>query len=318
MPTPTQNPGIVSVTEVYGRSSDTSIDEGTLGLSYQRRFQVKTADPYIGGLNVRTALGLPKLGDAYSIKIPGTTTVLEHDDFVACRRIHADQRPDSVLWDVTVDYAPYDFAFNNVDPTQNEPKCTWSWQQFQTPADFDNQGNAVTNSALDQFDPPLMRDRSMPLLTIEWFQTTYRYDLAVMVKDAVNQNTWYGFNEGVVKVLDIQPTPLWHPIKGRIFHVVWQFGMNPEGWQPKVLDAGTRQLVADGSGGYSWQNIVVGNGETNCPSLLDGAGSALDPDPVNPNAVFLDVPIYNEIDFVSVFNFPPLDLGLGPGIVPTV
>ena len=260
--------------------------------TYKLSFRVITDDKFDGPYLVRSSVPYG-IGSYYS-----TTT--EHDYGAFCQSITAKQEKtgDGKSWIVSLDFGPYDANQNPADPTLGVPKVDWSWAQFEEIADKDADGNAILNSAGMLFDPPVMRDRSRPVLKIVRNERQFNKFLASAFKDKLNQDYFWDYEPGTVKVANISATWLNNPDIGWYWEVTYEFNMDEDGWNKPVLDAGTYERDTDGE-------LVAINHKgvpASEPQLLDGSGHKL-PEGGTPN--YLDCKTYQLVDF-SVFNLDTL------------
>src|SRR5258705_10878039 len=86
---------ILSVTEKTGGQSSVNQKGET---EYTRLFRVVTSNALVGNLAVRTASGIPKIGNAY-------VTPTEFDTTSVCQRVQPQQDTENPrLWEVRVEY----------------------------------------------------------------------------------------------------------------------------------------------------------------------------------------------------------------------
>jgi hypothetical protein len=191
---------------------------------------------------------------------------------------------------------------------------------------------APQNSALEIYDPPLVKDFSRATLRCRMFRELYNFGVASALLDLVNKNSATfqpylnvlgGVAARTLKVSNVQGTPKRenreHPTYGyRVwldyFELEIEIQYRRDGWRDNVVDRGLRKIVepgaADGFGGtFSLVDLAAGNIAPNQaikgpdqqpisgPVLLDGAG--------NPKQVTDRVPVtiqwqkYGEESYVA-------------------
>jgi hypothetical protein len=285
--------GIVSVEEMLKARSG-GIDP-QWKRTYRRAWRVITDGPHaIGALGARLAIPV-FFGQNYQLSDTSGAQV-EYDQFSFATKIDAQIDPDcndDSSWVVTVDYAPYDPTQFPENPLNHPIKISWGENRFDQVCFVDRNGNPITNSAGDYFDPPLTIDDSRPTLRIVRNEPSYDPGYATKWKDCLNTGPFFGFNPGYVKM----STPLgdldYSPVCGYYYIVTYQFEINPNGWKKNILDQGLRQIVSG-----KQQKIVDDKGEdVTSPALLNGKGAKL---ATGGNPVTLTFNVYQEADFSSL------------------
>lgn len=259
---------------------------------YTRVFKLETSDRSEGPYAVGSHASLPKIGSLYP-----------DDPYAWCKTLDVAWVAGWKAWKVTANYTSERELAE--DPTGDPAVISWDSEQFQRPAIFDKDGNAICNSAGDPFDPPNMMDDSRRIVTIT-------KNLAVVptwiltYQDAVNSDTFtvdgVSVGVGVAKMqrVSVGPTERRNAITFR--PVTFQIHLERDGWLLEPLDAGFRELQAgSGSGAGSLVNIVnPGDGlQPSAPVPLDGAGVSLT-DPSTTNNVFLSFSVYQTLAFSSL------------------
>jgi hypothetical protein len=210
------------------------------------------------------------------------------------------------VWRVTGEYDQSGTPSWPGNPLQAPAQIAWSSATHTEPIVQDVNGDAVVNSAGQQFDPPLTQERRVLVATITYNIEQWSAATAATYQGTVNIAATVIGNVNVAarmaKIIEINgtqqyynDTPYWTVVtKVEITTEVWATG---QGWDRQVLDQGLYGLDADDKFGI----LVTEKGEdASEPLLLDGAGHALDPQTAAPH--FLTFRVNRET------NFAPLNL----------
>lgn len=274
---------ITYIGEIYGPASN---DKGSR--SYTRLFKLSTSLKEESPYDVGSHISLPNIG------------ALHPDDSDAfCERVSVDPTSPWRGWMVTAQYS--DKRQLAEDPMGDSVQIDWGSEQFQRPAEFDRDGNAVVNSAGDPYDPPLMMDDSRRVVNVET-------NLAVVpawildYQDAVNSDLFYidGITvaAGLAKMQSITVGPVKRR-NGIIYRTVkFAIQLQRDGWAITHQDVGFRQIASGGR-----ENIKnVGDNELpGAPVPLDGSGTAQ----AAPTAAAVVTMSYNAYA-TRAFSFLPL------------
>lgn len=260
--------------------------------SYTRKFKLKSSVESEGPYAVGSDANLPKIGSLYP-----------DDPFAWCTTLTVEQFSGRWGWIVTANYSSERELAE--DPTADPAVITWDSEQFQRPAIFDKNGDAICNSAGDPFDPPNMMDDSRRVVTVT-------KNLAVVptwilsYQDAVNSDTFtvdgVPVGVGVAKMQRVSVGQVERRNAITFRPVTFQIHLERDGWLLEPLDAGFREIQAgSGSGAGSLINIVnPGDGlQPSAPVPLDGNGVSL-ADPSFTNNVFLSFSVYTTLAFSSL------------------
>ena len=175
------------------------------------------------------------------------------------------------------------------NPLSRPAKFSWSSVKTQEILEFDIDGNKVTNSANQPFDPPVRTEMAHPQLVV-----TKNMPITTVVSSwirtyvgAINSATWKGFPAKSLKLNDISATSenengIW------FWAMTFTFEHRPGKWNPvKILDAGW----FDSTGKEIRTNL--GNTPGTVP-LLDGSGAKLTG---GGTPVFNEFTVYYEVNF---------------------
>jgi hypothetical protein len=175
------------------------------------------------------------------------------------------------------------------------------------PVDHDVNGDPITNSAGEQFSPPLTALRVNIVVVADWIRAAADQLAADAEYQAyegkVNSATWRGAARGSMFCHSIEPTE----ISPGVYRYVGRFerrapktlhGTDFEGWETTVLDAGLREVGPTSLDGKpSWNPIVMQGAEISKPVLLNGIGFLNDE---GADPVPLGFKHYEYIDFNGI------------------
>lgn len=276
---------VVSVKELYTRTSEIN-EKGQR--SYTRTFQVITDDQWTGPAVVREAVGIA-VGDTY-------LTSTEYDDYAYCLSKSAScTAEDGKQWTVTVAYGPPPET-DSQNPLNDPPEITWSFSQFQRPAEQTRNGEAIVNVCGDPFANEISRDDSRPILSITRNEAFFSAALAYLYRDCVNSDSFMGASAGQAKVSNISSTRQFNPNFGFYWKTSYEFSFDAAGYEKQILNIGLRER--DQNTGQIKHILKQGVPITE-PVLLDQQGREL---PSGNPPHFLKFPIYFEVPFAA-FNF---------------
>ncbi len=256
--------------------------------SYTRKFEVITsglADAY----SVKQATGIPRRGD-----------VLLTDTDARVKSVAPEQNDDNpYLWIVTVEYDTTTNPEQEENPLDRPAEVTWSFTQFQRIAEKDVNGEALLNSAGYYFDPPPEIDDSRPVLTITRNEPAFNASQAIDYQDAVNSDSFLGFEPYQAKVANITATRQFEKVW--YWKVTYEFHFRREQWTLEILDQGRWRAGRKAIRQKNEAGTEIPGTHVTDPVPLDGNGEPL-ADPTPDNAVFLPFDVYKEREF-SAFNF---------------
>ena len=249
--------------------------------TYTRTFQVYSNSPEDGPGLIGSAIGIPRRGEFY-------ITDTDIDLGARAMSVFPQATDDPFIWRVSVEYSSLTInldllpsAVNTFAPSDaanpaniKPPVISWSTNRFQKPFEEDVvTGDAVTNSALEKFDPPPMVDDCRLVLEIQKLQPTFDPTIIPGYQNTVNKDKFFGFDVGQVKCTGIHARD---KIEDGIYcwDVTYSFEINtsPSAWAVVILDAGFRTSNGDGT----YREITSDNGQPmSRPTLLDGNGQKL-------------------------------------------
>lgn len=279
---------VVSVTELYTRSAETN---EKFQRSYTRTFQVITSNPRTGPAVVREAVDIA-VGDAY-------VTDTEYDDYAYCLNKSAScTSEDGKQWTVTLSYGPAPDPNTNdsENPLEQPYEISWSFAQFERPAEQTINGEPIVNVVGDPFSTAIMRDDSRPVLSITRNEAFFPAGLAYLLRDCVNSDTFMGAGQGQAKVSNISSVRQYSPTFGFYWKTSYEFTFDAGGYDKQILNQGLREK--DQSTGQI-KNILSQGVPITEPVLLDQMGREL---PAGAPPHFRRFKVYFEVPF-STFNF---------------
>lgn len=187
----------------------------------------------------------------------------------------------------------------NEDPTADPAAISWDSEQFQKPAVFDKDGNAIVNSAGDPFDPPNMMDDSRRIVTVTKNLATVP-SWILTYQDAVNSDNFtvdgVPVTAGQAKMQRVSVGEV-QSRNGISFRpVVFEIHLQRDGWLLEPLDAGFREKAG------SLRINILNDGDLEpptAPTPLDGSGAVLT-NPTAATCVFLSFSVYDTAAFSSL------------------
>lgn len=166
------------------------------------------------------------------------------------------------------------------NPLTERPKIQWDFGNSSEPIDRDIDGNAITNSAGDAFDPPNTADFGTYTVTISRNLLTFDPIEAVYYQNSCNKGTQSllgicSIDEGQGRILYIKPTHEYTTV-AQYVNVATVIEVRKDGHQIRALDQGQRGNYNDGNSGIAIGEIYDADGvQVSSPILLDGYGAPL-------------------------------------------
>lgn len=285
--------------------------DGLVKKSYTRVFLVETDLATDDAAIVLASADLPKETDVYP-----------SDDDTVCKSRDAQpmaQQP--MAWTVVVHYDndPWINACSN--PLYCPPKYSYSWQKTKEILEKDLDDKPVVNSA----NCPLIleRDRSIPLIQIEWASINLDETDLEKYQDSLNSEAWHGHAIGCVKVEGLTAKQAQDAKFGQYYQKTLTLAINDQGWQKKLLDAGKYELLngeilsekPDLAGGVPpvvelqpprLEAIRVRGQPVSEPYPLNGSGRILQ---IGANPVYLSFKTYKQTAVIDdIIDYPSVAL----------
>lgn len=268
---------------------------------YTRNIEVRATDANVGPIDIIGALGFG-LGATYAFRGEFDTHA-----FLNSVEVNPDtgKSDDYLIWNMTLRYGPLNPTEWPEDPTQQPPEIRGGFAQFEEVCQQDLDGKPILNTANDAFDPPVMRDRSRPTLSISDNVMPDAFDplLAEVYADSVNDGAFIGADPGTVKVTSISYEYLFNPFIGWYWHRNFEFEYRKDTWKKVILDAGLYQL--DPSDGITKIPILVNGIAVQEPQLLNGKGIPL---PNQAQSSYLNAANYLTFEVYKSKDFSALNL----------
>jgi len=240
---------------------------------YLRRFQVVTDDAKDAGDLITLATGVPRVQDPY-------ITANVQNTKARCRKVRArcPDRDNPFNWELDCEYTTRAFQPEsaNENPLARPAVIEWDGEEFQRPfrENKDLDDKPFLNTAGDPFDPPVEQDQERPIVRITRNQASFEPSFARLYANAVNEDTWFGYEPFSVKCKPIRARST---REGQLDYwiVTYEFHLTEEGelWIPtKVLNAGFHQLVNG-----QRKEILIGASRPSSPVPLNEQGGVNSP-----------------------------------------
>lgn len=282
--------------------------------TYTAVFEVQTNDRQDSAVTIRFYSGLPQIGSFYAL--PGIESDISA--VAVSRDIQHRENPSETakLWRVIVTYSNNPAEQPKRDPT-DPPLLPWNEPpeiEIVAAKDkeaylFDLDGYLVASSAGEPYDPVQERDRSYPVLRIAQNQLFADVGFYVSYADAINSDPFFGGDPFTAKVEIPGATKrLWYGTTP-YYHVVWEFGLNANGWRKRLYDYGMYRKVGTGATAKLEVLKDLHGHPLTAPRLLNGSGGVLavgsSPVFVKPNPADLTRDYFKEYPEME---FAPLNL----------
>ena len=288
--------------------SSTTIDEH-LVRKHKMRYQVFTDSPDDTSalVSMATGIGLP-------IQF---VTPHPHDPYAVAKSLDSCERSaeDPNTWhvDYTFDNASRQRdSSNDSDPANFDPEFDWGTETRSRLITKDIDGNTILNAAGDPREPLEIED-DLPVLSFVRPEMTISFSWVYQYNNSVNSDNFYGAAPGTLRV-KIHPQLQYRNLQ-RYWKCKYSFRYRPEGWQPKPLEAGVRQLIVKPDPNNPGALITVKvectvKGEdpsdsdpVTSPVPLDISGQQIDPNLLQPTpslAVYTEVKSYKPLPYAAL------------------
>ena len=200
-------------------------------------------------------------------------------------------------------------------PTPRDPNpvnwpivYTVTHEQTTVPATHDNDGDPITNSAGDPFNPPVMVEKSMPVLTFTKYYAFVDIDWLESYVDTVNEVSWKGRSPRVCRMVALDWASetmngyaVWKvTFRVKIKRGTWAGALPNDvgrGWDLRILDQGFQEYVQPPDPLKRKISPPRGDygGEMPGPFPLDGAGQAASASATTP--AYVTYRYYEEADW---------------------
>ena len=283
--------------EIHGGTADQVPGAGD---KYTRVFQIKMAASD-SAYDACDATGINP-GAAY----PDDT------DAVAVRRTAQLENPDQdrTIWLVTVYYEEPTESTPQDDPTNDDTQIHWGSYVVAEALAKDRNGDPILTSAGEPYDPPLMQDRHLPMVTITRNESSFDPADADTYKDTVNSGniTIAGLTVSARKALMLDIDCDRQKRAGTTYYrVTYQIAFDKDTFDRDPLDQGLRcrYYAAEGSGSGSPGDLplkpcVIHGQEVTTPARLDGSGGQLADNASADDSEYLAFETYTTADWSSL------------------
>jgi len=288
---------IVSVKLLHKSSSTVGRDRVR---SHKLTYQVKTNDPTdTSAMIVQSGYaGLPvQFVTAHPDDATCVATSLD-----SCDRLESD--PNTWHLTYTFDNATKDYySSDDGDPTAAEIALDWGVETTTRAVTKDRDDAPILNAAGDPFEPLEVEDNQM-VLTIERPEASFDVTVAGAYNNAINSDTFYGAEPKTLRVRITAKRAFRNQIS--YFNVRYEFKYRPQGWQPKLLQQGLRQLIDDPDNPGEKLKVpcfvaadggVYTSDPVTSPVPLDADGLQVPVADLPAAAVYTEVNVFDELDF---------------------
>lgn len=279
--------GVVLIEQI-GRSKRRGKLDDKYVREYSVPYRVRTSTPTDSAVVVITAL---------QAVVPIYTPHTE-DGYALLKNWSVQETDLQTCWEATAEYST-----STADPTQQAPNpldepadITWGSERVEIALQEDLDGESISNSAGDPFDPPLAVETGRQIVTVVKNQAFYTRTFAGLYLYHFNADSIWGLDAGQILMVQFDGK---RAIKNGIVYYPWtmQFKFcdySMTTWEnATILDAGFRYL----SGGV-YVSINDKNGQpVSKPAPMDGGGLPL---VAGADAAFLDFRIRNGANFVDL------------------
>lgn len=227
---------------------------GSIDVDFKREYTVKylvrTDDRSDGPATVRTAFGIPNVGDLYT---PGND--FDPQAIVTNKRVSQGGSPWE--WEVDVTYSTdvKEEPEKPASPLDEPPRVSWGFQERRilVPGRYQNPDSpsqtqdfqlGVTNSAGELYDPQPEMDISEPILTISKNVATISPSQFFSIANCVNSDTFYGSNPRQLRLRAPTAESAYDKTIGTYWQVTYGFAYKWDTWDIQVLNQGTFYKLA--------------------------------------------------------------------------
>lgn len=216
--------------------------------------------------------------------------------------------PASAKWASTVTCRFSTEGENAENPLLKPTEYEWQGEMHQVPFEKDIITlRAVTNSAGQSFDPPVLRDDMRWVLTATRNEASFDATYAENFANKINSDTFQGKPPGSFKIGTPRARKQTDPVYGDYWTITYEFHYRRELWTQQILDQG-RYIIDDyytglDPEGDSPTTVLVSAKESdgvtpvNDPILLNGAGKR---NPMSADPVYLPYDAYEAVAFSTL------------------
>ncbi len=284
---------------------------------YSRTYIVQTTSQLDDAQVVRNAVGIPRLF------FPWVGANGDADSTAVCTEIEAAQGDSPYIWHVTCQFSTNvgDSKDQNSDkngqdknPLAKNPRIRFSHVMRQKIAEYERDVDitndpanlvhtfkgVVPSNKVEPFDPPVMFDEAIPVLTITRNEDNINSAVVTQFVNTVNKDMFFGFQAGQCKIQNITISTEMEDFNVKYREVEYEIHIHPETWTVFVMDVGTKYWTNDiGGAGTALKGAEDPSGQPT-RVLLNGKGGKLN-DGDKPK--FLSFKVYRETTFAAL-NLP--------------
>jgi len=289
---------LTAIKERTARDGSIELAKGATSSRYSRRFVATSDDRQATPHAIAADPLVPQLGSA---------TVLAGWPMIVVNVRPRHYAGDPFRWEIDVDYSTINTDAQNpqntaTHPLDRPPDVAWDFIAGTQVVYEDANGDPITTSSKEFFDPPLEIEEYYPRLVIARNQLAYSPPVALEYTGAVNSDSFFGADPHQVRCAGITGRlqfEVWQKANIAFWNVVYEFHFRiaEHGWKKRLLDIGYYELDANGK-----QKHILDKQQApvTSPVPLDGAGGQLTLGP-NVKPVFLPaIEIYRSKPFADL------------------
>lgn len=209
---------------------------------------------------------IPKLGDPHPVNTAARV-----------QGIRPAMAGDRVHWDVAVTYKTPTRGTSEENPLDDPPRVRFGKRAYDEVLTHDQGGTAILNSAGRPFDPPLMQEKYILVLSVQRNEARFNPILAESYFGAVNNAavTLCALKVAARKAKCVDWSGSWSERNGIAYWAVsYEVEFKGATWDRKVLDQGLYYI--ENIGGWKWRRCKDDEGEDAQEAmLLNGSGAQL-------------------------------------------
>lgn len=283
---------------------------------YTVTYLVTTNDWNDGPQTVRTAYGIPDVGDVY---MPGND--YDAQAAVIAKRVVQREAPDE--WDVEVTYstAPSDRQPEQAATPLDEPPvitCGTNKRQIIVQGCYQTAANPDPNKDFDWyvhstngelFDPQPEVEISEPLVTIKRNVQAISWPYLMSLANCVNQSPFFGADARQLKLNAPQAQSAYDPSVGNYWQLTYEIAFKYDTWDIQILNSGTFYYSL--LGGADLKVPFKDQEGNRFVGLLDANGEAINAASDQYRGVFYnggDAPTFTRIRYFRELDFSSLGI----------
>lgn len=291
----------MAVTQWWRLAAGRTGGDDPLKTEYEKVFLVETDSNFDTWITIAADVACEPLGQAYEILDENGTIVESDPDAFLVKRDITQHEDDPLKWDVKFKYST-EQPDQDANPLNRNAEIDWKLVKYKKAVFKDVFGDTITNSAGEPFLPPREIELHYWRLTIVRNEAVFSSTSAEDYIDHVNLFAWYGWDDGTVKIVSIEPH-LAHERGIYFWRVTYVLELKSNidpislvelGWQEQYLDQGKNELISG-----ALVPVTAGGTGIIRDALLDGTGRKLGVG---------NTPVYITADLLDSVDFDPLNL----------